>query len=312
MKPKTKGGANREPCESERPNLTLQCAEPLAQRVNTSVTSSPCPFACLEYGAVTHRSRPSPATAGAFTLIELLVVVALLAILAALLLPALSKAKGKVQAIACLSNYRQLEFAWQLYTDDHHGDMPQNRSSSVPYWRALPGSWVVGNAQMDDSFTNVTGSALYPYHHSMLVHHCPTDRSTFSNRPDLMRWRSCMLSFYLNGNWQEGTLDSTRFKTKIHALLRPSSIFTFIDTSEWTICDGGFMTRWLGMTEGDRIWNDYPTDRHNQGATLAFVDGRAERWKWLYPKNARIPFTSIASRADLQDLRRLQAAIPDP
>src|SRR6267154_4902075 len=83
------------------------------------------------------------AGSGAFTLIELLVVIAIIAILASLLLPSLNKGKLKAKNLQCLSNHRQLCFAWRMYSEDNQDALLF--ASEDPYHpETIAASWVTG------------------------------------------------------------------------------------------------------------------------------------------------------------------------
>jgi prepilin-type N-terminal cleavage/methylation domain-containing protein len=76
-------------------------------------------------------ARPSPCRHRGFTLIELLVVIAIIAILAGMLLPALSKAKGKAHQSRCVNNNKQLAMASFMYVQDHGKTPPFNSADPL-------------------------------------------------------------------------------------------------------------------------------------------------------------------------------------
>ena len=91
----------------------------------------------------------------AFTLIELLVVIAIIAILAAMLLPVLSRAKERGRTAACLSNLYQLGIALQIYVDENHNRLPvmYDRSTNSAATNQLPSVNIVLAGQLGS--TNV-------------------------------------------------------------------------------------------------------------------------------------------------------------
>jgi prepilin-type N-terminal cleavage/methylation domain-containing protein len=127
-----------------------------------------------------------------FTLIELLVVIAIIVILAGMLLPALSKAKGKTQAIGCLNNYKQLQLAWLMYVEDSQERLPRNEyrdAGGLRGWESTPGSWVVGNAWSDPDASRIREGSLWGYAPSEGIYKCPADRSTVRDQRRLPRSR---------------------------------------------------------------------------------------------------------------------------
>jgi prepilin-type N-terminal cleavage/methylation domain-containing protein len=133
--------------------------------------------------------RSSSGTNG-FTLIELLVVIAIITILAAMLLPALSKAKMKAQGIMCINNMRQLSLAWLQYAHDANDHITYasafGHNSSSYDAQVDPYVWVSGllnfspsNPSNWDVSVDIEKSPLWPYcGNAAGIWRCPGDHST--------------------------------------------------------------------------------------------------------------------------------------
>jgi len=253
----------------------------------------------------------------AFTLIELLVVIAIIAILASLLLPALSRAKSRAWTIACLNNMKQLEVCWQSYAMDNNDLLVPNNSVMGVSTNGGAGSIAVGVSWClaDPTAVNVQNGMLFEYNRSLGIYHCPADRSTLTDpgggSPGPLRARSYNMSQSVNGypeyNWF--ILGYIPYFKKLTQIKTPNvaNCLVFVDEHEYTLLDSQF-----GMPtdffNGTQVWWDMPANRHNQGANLCFADGHAERWKWAVPKTF-VSWIQAVPPAEMHDWLRIKACL---
>jgi len=257
------------------------------------------------------------AGAKAFTLIELLVVIAIIGILAAMLLPALARAKSRAWTVACLSNLNQLQLCWHLYSMDNVDYLVPNNSVEGISTNGSDGSLASGASWClaDPTEANVENGMLFPYNTSLGIYHCPADRSTLTspagNDGGTLRFRSYNMSQSVNGypGYDWFVDDYIPCFTRLPDIKSPNNAdcMVFIDENEYTLLDSQF-----GMPtdyyDGSTTWWDMPANRHNQGANLSFADGHAERYKWVVPK-VLTSWIQPVSSAEMPDWQRVKSGV---
>ena len=236
------------------------------------------------------RTRRAPTRSG-FTLIELLVVIAIIAILASMLLPALSKAKAKGQGIRCLSNLKQMQFAWLNYKDDFNDKLALN-------WLANPNAWITGDVGGLPGATNLTylrNGSLFKYMGSIDIYQCPAEPIVKQGNTRFKRARSWTMNGQMGGGDGRvpGSTDTSFvnpapiYSNQKYGDIRrppPESAMVFVHESAITIEDGYFA---VPVTQP--YWQNAPASLHNNTGTLSFADGHAEFWKYRDPSTAKIP-----------------------
>ena len=234
----------------------------------------------------------SIANSSGFTLIELLVVIAIIAILMAVLMPTLHRAREQGRRAACLSNLRQLGLAWVVYADDNDGFVVNGAAGCPPTDIRHPGEepwvgvcWHANYSQgeqlpRDQQEQAIMSGALWPFCPDRGLFRCPT------------AYRGEMLTYAIvhgmNGNPPEGTWRDVggrrmpviedgvtlwvKNRNQIHKPA-PSLRMVFID-------EGWATSFSYAVHYVQEQWWDDPMVRHGDGTNVSFADGHSEYWKW--------------------------------
>ncbi|MBU6401843.1 MAG: type II secretion system protein [Verrucomicrobia bacterium] len=244
-----------------------------------------------------HGAPPLRARAG-FSLIELLVVIVIIGILAALLLPTLSRAQAKAQGIQCMNHHRQLMLAWRMYAEDNHDRLLYASGDDNP--ANNPYVWITGYLDYDpanrsnwDIAQDIKKSPLWPYCGAAAgIWKCPADKSTVTvNGQVLPRVRSMSMNLWVGGFAGKVDLDGPGWRVylNMHDLVDPGPAQTFVllDEREDMINLGNLFVDMRGFPNTPALlqfYVDYPASYHNRAGGLSFADGHSEIKPWLDPR----------------------------
>jgi prepilin-type N-terminal cleavage/methylation domain-containing protein/prepilin-type processing-associated H-X9-DG protein len=222
-----------------------------------------------------------------FTLIELLVVIAVIALLMAVLMPALRAAREQGKRAFCLNNLRQLTLAWILYAEDYNGKIPYSDVAyTVPgvsnWWISWPfippGGGDIEDVTMERWHEVIQEGLLFKYCKNVKTFRCPNAPKRYGV--------SYAIVDSMNGycGWSPET-EELRV-TNIHQIRRTSDRIVFLDESPPS------PGTW-GITYTREAWWDAPPKLHSKGTTFSFVDGHGEFWKWKDPRTAKSVWTAV-------------------
>ena len=217
--------------------------------------------------------HPARRGLGGVTLLESLVVIGVLMILAALLLPALSRGRQAARATQCIDNLRQLGLAAELYWDDHDGRvfpyLQGATNGGMRYWFG----WLKPGAEGDREYRPDQG-ALWPYLGAGSVELCPSlDYSS-----TLYKFKASSAAFGYGYNRHLG-----QHPTEISSLRQPSDTILMADAAQVNDFQSPASPEQPLLEEFYYVDADegggYPNShfRHNGQANAVFCDGHVQR-----------------------------------
>ena len=229
-------------------------------------------------------------------------VIAIIAILAGMLLPALAKAKAKAMGTGCMNNLKQLQLAHIMYPIDNEdritqpGNSRDERFQWVGGWMGWPGPFPGDNTNQQ-MLLNSSNSWLAPYLQSAAIYKCPADlsRVTLSGTKHA-RVRSMGMSQAMGGpggwlppgsGYQDNQQRYKIFKKSSDiAAAGSSQMYVLLDEHPDSINAGGYANQMVESAGAARII-DYPASYHNRAAGISFADGHTEIKKWLDPRTVQ-------------------------
>jgi len=230
----------------------------------------------------------------AFTLVELLVVIAIIAVLMSVLMPALQKARMQATMAVCLGNQRTMSMAYALYTTDNddylvgfHNNpgtapwtMPPMAEDGTQLTRGSTSSDGAGGdfATLDDRLRGIRAGKLWPYIEDTDAYHCPGDRRV---KEGTYLGSSLVHRLYLTYTIQVGLNAAPWGVSRMTEINNPGTTFAFVEQyyDGWVTnhCDG-FLLDPINLPGS---WWHVIALWHGDTGTLGYVDGHAEKRKWV-------------------------------
>lgn len=202
----------------------------------------------------------------AFTLIELLVVISIIALLLAILMPALAIVKEKARVVICQTNHKNLILGWQLYASENDGKLVGGGTYRAEDWVHLPAS-----QSLEDKIQAVKNGLLYDYMETIDVYNCPSDKREFDGTQNA--WRTYSIPSCMNGGWGVVLTKDTQVK-------RPSEKMVFLEEFDPRGYNMGSWAIQEPSNLDNYTWVDGMGVYHKTTSTFAFADGHMESHKW--------------------------------